>query len=876
MVRRFSDSWRSLWHSSRTVLLTSAAVTVGIIGLREVGALQALELNFYDRMMRLRPSEQPDSRLLVVSITEEDLRRWKYPISDKTLLDALERLEAEEPRAIGLDIIRDGSVQGPAGDRQALLQFMQESGVLVAVCRVPDRTGSTTDQGFPPPEGLAPEQFGAANLGADPDNVIRRAFLTLTPPEKPQQSDASTPAPVASPCNDSTQTIPYFGLQLALNYLDTENIQMEPTPDNFIKLGSTIFKPLPARTGPYRSADIGGKQGYQMLINYRANRQLAEEVTLTDVLEGKVSGDRIKDKVVLVGYIAESVKDTFATPFNQQRNLPPMPGVVIHAHVVSQILSAVQNQRSLIWFWHPALESIWIAAWAVGGALLAWRIRRPLLLLGAIGLGGLTIFGISYWLFTQAGWIPVVPPLLTFILGSGVVVLFTRGVAQAIYEGVRGFLKLDIEIDKEKKERDVAEIAESDYFRDLQARSEELRREKQTTNGSASDLLDQISSSSAATTMQNSNSANNHHPGHNSNQPPVSPDTTDADLQEAPEEPLIVQYRPDLDAITPPIEPTPYLNLDVDLIQLFADDRAPAEAPPVPPMPPESPVPPVPVNEPSAEPELQPPVVEPFPLLNTQAPEELPPAAQPPFANNLAQLEDLLQPPQLETPLQPPQPESSRLLQSPRLETPLQPPRPESSRAIADLDNLFHPSTPFEATELPEEEPHAAAEFDVITPLPPPPVDMAPTRPTVKDEPLTRVEEASTREPELELAPPLPPPPPVDVPPVMPIAGSEQPTAATNLDALEALLQPPSEAQTPVESVFQPPPEVQTPLPEQPLTASAAEPLYVEPRPIPVQAESEVAPPVTPAAVVEPPPATGSLAELLQEVEAYYRQTRHS
>ncbi|HIK17520.1 MAG TPA: CHASE2 domain-containing protein [Leptolyngbyaceae cyanobacterium M33_DOE_097] len=876
MVRRFSDSWRSLWQSSRTVLLTSAAVTVGLVGLREVGALQALELNFYDRMMRLRPTEQPDSRLLVVGITEEDLRRWKYPISDKTLLDALERLEAEEPRAIGLDIIRDGSVQGPAGDRQALLQFMQESGVLVAVCRVPDRTGSAADQGFPPPEGLAPEQFGAANLGADPDSVVRRAFLTLTPPEKPQQSDASTPPPPNSPCNDSSQTIPYFGLQLALNYLDAENIQMEPTPDNFIKLGSTIFKPLPVRTGPYRTADIGGKQGYQMLINYRSNRQLAEEVTLTDVLEGKVSGDRIKDKVVLVGYVAESVKDTFATPFNQQRNLPPMPGVVIHAHVVSQILSAVQNQRSLIWFWHPALENIWIAAWAVGGALLAWRIRRPVLLLGAIALGSLTIFGISYWLFTQAGWIPVVPPLLTFILGSGVVVLFTRGVAQAIYEGVRGFLKLDIEIDKEKKERDVAEIAESDYFRDLQARSEELRREKQTTNGSTSDLLDQISSSSAATTMQNSNAANNHHPDQNSKHPRVSPDSaTEADLQDTPEEPLIVQYRPDLDAITPPIQSTPYLNLDVDLIQLFADDRPKSEASPVPPMPPEPPASPAPVHEPAAEPELPPPVVEPFPLLNVQAPEEPTPAPQPPLANDLAQLEDLLQPPQLETPLQPPQPESSRLLQSPQLERPLQPPRPESSRAIADLESLFHPSTPFEANEPLAEEPDAAAEFDMVSPLPAPPVEVPPVN--VKDEAPMGVEEEEAREPELELAPPLPPPPPVEVPPVLPIANPAQPHTATKLDALEALLRPPSQDQMPDEPSFQPPTEVQTPLPEQPLTASAAEPLYVEPRPIPLQAESEVAPPVTPAPVVESTPmATGSLAELLHEVEAYYRQTRQS
>lgn len=559
-------------------MITSVAVAAGVIGIRQLGLMQPLELNFYDRLLRLRPAEPTDGRLLVVGITEDDLRRWQYPVPNKTLLKALQKLENEQPRAIGLDIIRDTSVQGVPGEREALLQFMRDSGVLVTVCRVPDRTGNlAADQGFPPPEGLQPEQFGAANLGADPDNVVRRAFLTLTPPEPVETPDkAQPPTTPGSPCEDPNQVIPYFGLQLALNYLDQEKIELEMTSEGLIRLGKAVFKPLEVNTGPYRDREIGGRQGYQMLINYRANRQIAETVTLTEVLEGKVGRDRIHDRVVLIGYIAESVKDDFPTPFNQQRNLPPMPGVVIHAHVVSQILSTVLDQRPLLWFWHPALEAFWIVAWSGFGATLAWWLRRPLWLIGAIALASSSLLGLSYAIFTQAGWIPVVPPLLAFLLASGVVIIFTRGVAQAIYAGVRGFLKLDIEIDKEKKEKDVAEITASSYFQELQTRSEELRRQKGATPPEASSSPSQR----IETPMKPSAQPAQNHPVPNSD-PTAMPPTSETDAPN--DEPLVVQYRPDLDVLTPRPDPAPYLNLDVDLIQLFGEEDPATVTPTAPP-----------------------------------------------------------------------------------------------------------------------------------------------------------------------------------------------------------------------------------------------------------------------------------------------------
>jgi adenylate cyclase len=471
---------RPTWGAIRAVLLASTLITTVTIGARQLGILQPLELAGFDQFVRSQPDEPPDPRLLIVGITEDDIRsRKEYPLTDQTVLQLLEKLEKHEPQAIGLDIIRDVPI---GSGRAALLEHMQQSDHLVAVCKVGDQNAP----GFPPPEGLDLDQIGSANLGVDPDGILRRALLTLVPLQS--QNSSATPA---SLCDDPNETIPYFGLQLALRYLEARGIEMKLTDrDENIQLDSVVFQPLQRNVGPYRSADVAQDQGYPLLIRYRAVRQVATEVSLADLLQDKVDPNQIKDRIVLVGYVARSVKDEVNTPYGHKQNMPPMPGVVAHAQVVSQILSAVLDDRSLFWFWQSWMEDLWVWGWALAGGVLAWWIRRPWLLLLAL-TGSLTTLGvIGYGLFLQAGWIPLFPPAFAFLLTAGSIILFTRGVVQAIYEGVKGFLKLDIEIDVAKKEREVAEIIESDYFQQLQTKSEKLRQQKTDPTASQTILPD--------------------------------------------------------------------------------------------------------------------------------------------------------------------------------------------------------------------------------------------------------------------------------------------------------------------------------------------------------------------------------------------------
>jgi len=74
--------------------------------------------------VQLRPDEGPDPRLLVVAVTEEDIRALgNWPASDQTLDQLFQRLEQYQPRVIGLDIYRDLPVEPGHAELATRLQL---------------------------------------------------------------------------------------------------------------------------------------------------------------------------------------------------------------------------------------------------------------------------------------------------------------------------------------------------------------------------------------------------------------------------------------------------------------------------------------------------------------------------------------------------------------------------------------------------------------------------------------------------------------------------------------------------------------------------------------------------------------------------------
>lgn len=395
-MTRSSPKWLPL-----PVLATTLGVAALVIGVRQLGVLQQTELNVYDLYMRSRPAPAPDPRILTVLVTEQDIQAQKtWPLPDATIAELLTRLNAASPRAIGLDIFRD--IPQPPGHEQ-IRNILSLNPRVIPVCK---SAGETPEQPeVPPPPSIptdqVPERVGFADLLLDSDGVIRRNLFVID--------------------NQNAQrcTTPFsFALMLALRYLEQEPNQKIALTDKGLTLNTVRFAPLTRHAGGYVGVD---DRGMQTLLNYRSGTHVSRTVSLTDVLMGRVSDDFIRDRVVLIGVSAPSIKDSFLTPYSGSDAVTQqMPGVVVHAQMVSQFLAAALDGEAPIWYWPLPVVFGWILLWAGVGSALGWWLRQPLWLAVAIGGAGLVLFGGSFAVFVLGnGWIPVVPPLIALML-SGV------------------------------------------------------------------------------------------------------------------------------------------------------------------------------------------------------------------------------------------------------------------------------------------------------------------------------------------------------------------------------------------------------------------------------------------------------------------------
>lgn len=467
----------------RPVLFTSLTLTAIVLGLRYLGAMQGVELAAYDHLVRMQAEEGEDDRLLVVGIGESDIQqRQEWPIADRTIAQLLTKLEQQNPRVIGLDIMRDIPIGQGQGE---LLQVLHGSDRIISICKA----SAADDPGIPPPPGVVDERVGFADLAVDPGGTLRRSLLLLSPPPL----ETTFPGQPQHFCSSPGNILLSLSLQLALQYLAQDGLEAQFTPSEEFQIGGTPLPRFQTRMGGYQFVD---DSGYQILLHYRSQRRVAPQVSLTDVLEGRVDPALIRDRIVLVGYTTPQAKDDFYTPYSAgEADDQKMFGVLVHAQATSQILRAVLDQRPLLWVWSKGGEAVWILVWSLAGGILAWYARHPLKFSGGVAIALGTLHSLCFYTFIKGGWIPLVPPGIALVTTAVGVILVDRfnksSYGRNVYRQVKTFLKLNIEIDHEKLEKQVAEITESDYFLDLQQKAKALRNAASTDStdiGAETDL----------------------------------------------------------------------------------------------------------------------------------------------------------------------------------------------------------------------------------------------------------------------------------------------------------------------------------------------------------------------------------------------------
>ncbi len=381
----------------KTALMISFIVTSLLMGVRWLGLLQTWELQAFDHLMRRRPPEKQDDRILVVTVTEDDFQlpeqqQRKGSLSDLALVRLLEKLESYEPQAIGLDIYRDFPVDAKYAE---LATYLRQSDRFFTICQVSE----AKKPGIAPPPEIPRQRQGFSDFVVDPGRILRRHLITM--------ESSST-----SPC-----ITPYaLSARLAFHYLQSKGKTVHYTQQG-LQLDKVVFRKLRSHMGGYQQID---DFGYQILLNYRSSpspKEVAEQVSLKDVLMGKVNPDAVKNRIILIGVATESAGDDFFTSYGNE-----MPGVIIHAQMVSQILSAVLDGRPLLWvlpFWG---EVFWVWSWSCIGGTIAWRFQSiRLVLVSGVALMGL--YGLCYYLLIQGCWIPLIPSAFALIVTAGSVVV---------------------------------------------------------------------------------------------------------------------------------------------------------------------------------------------------------------------------------------------------------------------------------------------------------------------------------------------------------------------------------------------------------------------------------------------------------------------
>ncbi|MDX2231810.1 MAG: CHASE2 domain-containing protein [Leptolyngbyaceae cyanobacterium bins.349] len=380
------------WNSLKTTLTTwrdwgfPGAIVIGlVVAARLTGSLQGLELVALDTFLRLRPTESPDDRIVLIGF--DDVEKTEYPISEQKIVNLINQLQTYQPKVIGLHI-QQNQVAGSGNQLFSRLKQYQNLIVTGVVLGAADQ--------IPAPAGFPENQTGFVDITYDEDNRVRRLSLGLNDPIKIKKYNWS------------------LAIRLTEQYLvsiDSSLILNNGIRDpDTMRFGSIEIPRLLHDSGGYVDVDVGNPE---LLLNFRNGDQPFQLFSVADLESGKLNANQLRDRIVIVGITDPIIRSTIPTAATTEIN-----SIQIQAHAVSQIISAVLDDRALIDTWTDTWEYVWIVSWGILAMIWGHTSFSNRVKLAGIGLVQVGVIGISYFALVFGWWIPIVPVSLAWLINS--------------------------------------------------------------------------------------------------------------------------------------------------------------------------------------------------------------------------------------------------------------------------------------------------------------------------------------------------------------------------------------------------------------------------------------------------------------------------
>ena len=423
---------------STTVALVAAllalAVVVRIIDPEPVARLRLSIFDAYQRLMPRTPD--PAQRVKIVHIDTESLERvgqWPWPRT--RLAQMIERLTEAGARVIALDLIlAEPDRLSPADFARLFEGQPQLAGLAEEAARLP-----SNDERLAAAIGAAPAVLGFVAESGSPKTIAGVKAKLAFAGDDPQ---LFVPAFSGGTSSLALLTERAAGLG-SVNWLPANDQIVRRVP-LLVSVGGTIYPSLPLEaarvamgestifvrsSGGSGALAFGQKTGVEtvrvgpVVLPTDANAEmwlrfsehdLAGDIPAYRVLDGSFEHDAVRGKHVLIGVSAPGLLDLRATPLQSA-----VPGVVIHAQALEQILSGQHLSRPSFAIGFELLFLV-----AVGG-MVAFLIQSfgpvPAALTGAAAI--IAVSGASWLAFSRQGVLldPVYPSLALvaiYIAGS--------------------------------------------------------------------------------------------------------------------------------------------------------------------------------------------------------------------------------------------------------------------------------------------------------------------------------------------------------------------------------------------------------------------------------------------------------------------------